>query len=415
MDEDEGPPVGDDDFVTLRREEEQEFPANDELPPQVDDDEADQTFEMEPVSAQRAKANSRRKRKSDLEVLTSSPAPKRVRTQSPANAFRAASIPSVRNVSKPPVAESSKASSQQPKKKSKARSALGPKSNNSKVSSRYPKELNDVVDRVRSRPNPPKSLYILHRETPADDGVTQTRSGRVSFKPLAYWRNEQCVFGGSPGSRGLQDGARFPLNSVKEIIRTEEVAQPMGKKKKSKKGKGRARSKSKAAEAESSDSESDVDPVDPDAEPWESDVGTLRGRVSVWDAEAQQPIDEEEEIDIAYAPAAIEASVVNVKSGSGPSFKYAKLLGNKFMGVGLVDLEPGGIKRPKNSRKMHMSFFVVKGRVTVNVGPAGGDETGTWLKFGIGKGGFWQVPRGKSSVLSRCFHADSCDRQSILD
>ena len=395
-DDDEGPVIADGDGYTGDRE--QEFAASEEPPVHFDDEEADQTFELEPAFPQRTKANSRRKRKSDLEVPTSSPAAKRVRRESPKNVSKPISSQPVEVDSQETPAESSNAPSQA-KKKAGGRPPLAAKSTNSKAASRYPKELNEVVDRVRARPNPPKSLYILRRETPADDGVTLTRSGRVSFKPLAYWRNEQCVYGGSPSGFGLKDGARFPLNSIKEIIRTEEVVEPLGKKK-SKKGKGRrSRSKSKAAEAESSGSESDEEGIDPEAEPWETEVGTLRGRVSVWDAEVQQPIEEEEEIDIAYAPAAIETSVVNVKSGSGPSFKYAKLLGNKFMGVGLVDLEPGGIKRPKNSRKMHMSFFVVKGRVTVNVGPAGGEETGSWSRFSIGKGGFWQVPRGKSYLF----------------
>ena len=42
----------------------------------------------------------------------------------------------------------------------------------------------------------------------------------------------------------------------------------------------------------------------------------------------------------------------------------------------------------KNSRKMQMVFFVYSGRVKVEV--AG-------HQFGIGKGGMWQVPRGKKA------------------
>jgi centromere protein C len=43
---------------------------------------------------------------------------------------------------------------------------------------------------------------------------------------------------------------------------------------------------------------------------------------------------------------------------------------------------------------MHMSFFVAKGRVTVEVGSLGGEMS----RFSIGKGGFWQVPRGAYSI-----------------
>ena len=57
----------------------------------------------------------------------------------------------------------------------------------------------------------------------------------------------------------------------------------------------------------------------------------------------------------------------------------------------------------KNSKKMHMAFFVAKGRVTVTVRPTyvddddddaeAAEENGS---FSIGEGGFWQVPRGES-------------------
>jgi centromere protein C len=389
-DDEEGQVWGDDDGY--------EAALSEEPRPQFDDEDADQTFAPALAFPHKTTANSRRKRKSDLEV-PSSPTAKRIRREGPKEDRKAIAISKETEVdSQRTTAESSKASSQSKPKQRGRPPPLKPKSTNTKATKGYPKQLDDVIEKVKQRPNPPKSLYILRRETPADDGVTLTRSGRMSFRPLAYWRNEQCVYGGSPSGAGLQDGARFPLNSVKEIIRTEEVVEPLGgRKKKKRKGKGRAaRSTSRTADAELSESESDEERVDPDAEPWELEVGTFRGPVSVWDTEVQAPIDQEEEIEIAYAPAAIETSTVNVNSGSGPSFKYSKLLGNRFMGVGLVDLEPGGIKRPKNSRKMHMSFFVVKGRVTVSIGPAGGEETGSWSRFSIGKGGFWQVPRGKS-------------------
>lgn len=75
---------------------------------------------------------------------------------------------------------------------------------------------------------------------------------------------------------------------------------------------------------------------------------------------------------------------------SGADFKFAKTLTLDFFGSGMVDLPPGGAKRVKNSRKMQMVFFVFYGRVEVSMG--------TPLKtFSIGKGGQWQVPRGKLS------------------
>ena len=292
--------------------------------------------------------------------------------------------------------------------------ALKTKDSNTILSSRQQTELNGIIEKVKARPGKPKSLYILRRETPADDGVIHTRSGRVSLKPLAYWRNEKCVFGGSPASASLQDGARYPLNSIKEIIRTEEVQAASLKKykkskEKSKKGQGRAKSKVDEAEMPSeSESDEDEETADPNAEPWESEVGTFRGAVSLWDAQQQQPLQDEEDVDIAYAPAAIQTREVK-----GSSFRYAKLLSTKFFGTGIVDLPPGSVKRPKNSRKMHMSFFVATGRVTVQVGPVLGQES----RFSVGKGGFWQVPRGKSrkSSPSLCIVLTLRHRESVFD
>lgn len=71
-------------------------------------------------------------------------------------------------------------------------------------------------------------------------------------------------------------------------------------------------------------------------------------------------------------------------NGEG-SFKFAKTLTTPFFGCGMVEIPPEGFKRLKNSRKMHMMFFVHSGKVVVQV-----CET----IFTITKGGFWQVPRG---------------------
>ena len=89
--------------------------------------------------------------------------------------------------------------------------------------------------------------------------------------------------------------------------------------------------------------------------------------------------------EVAYSFEAIQ-----MRDISGADFKFAKTLTLDFFGSGMVDLPPGGAKRVKNSRKMQMVFFVFYGRVEVNMG--------TPLKtFSIGKGGQWQVPRGKFS------------------
>jgi centromere protein C len=329
---------------------------------------------------QPTQANSRRKRKSDVieeeENAASSPTPEGKKRKTK---------PAIHRATKPkhvpaPAVQRLPSEAPQPVRAPKGRPPTTKPT--AELSTRQESELNQIVERVRARPGQQRSLYILRRETPADDTVTHTRSGRVSVKPLAYWRNERCVYGGSPGGAQLADGARFPLNSIKEIVRTDEVDPGIKKRSASgKKGKGKGRKR-----AETDDSDEDSEEQDPDAEPWESSHGIFRGPVSIWDPQQQAPLEIEEEVDLAYAPAAIETREVK-----GSNFKYAKLLSTPFFGTGIVDLPPGAEKRPKNSRRMVMSFFVARGRVTVSVGAYGGAGS----VFSVGKGGFWTVPRGQ--------------------
>lgn len=344
-------------------------------------------------------ANSRRKRKSDLvdrdSAAPASPKPAKIRKTNP------------RNTQKSQITTNSTPMEKAMSSKAKGKQPLRHKDDNTKMSARQEQELDDVIEKVKARPGPPRSLYILRRETPADEGVTHTRSGRVSVKPLAYWRNERCVYGGSPGGVTLETGARFPLNSIKEIVRTEEITtRPV--KRGTRSGKTTTQFKAKprqvpVADSESSESEDENSHVeDPQAEPWETEKGTLVGTVAVWDSDQQLPTEQEQQIEIAHAPAAIITREIKRSAlHEGTTFQYAKVLSTKFFGTGLVILPPGGSKRPKNSRKMHMGFYVVKGRVTVNVGPAGSEETDSWNRFSIGKGGFWQVPRGKMFLMQK--------------
>jgi centromere protein C len=291
--------------------------------------------------------------------------------------------------------------------KPRRRPAAKGKVQNPLLSTQQEAELGQIIERVRARPGQQKSLYILRRETPADDSAVHTRSGRVSVKPLAYWRNERCVYGGSPGGASLSEGARFPLNSIKEIIRTEEVdsrrsrspskGKQKGKKGNKGKGKGRAGGVKSDSDSDSdSDLDSDVDGawIDPEAEDWEANSGIYRGDVSMWDHDHQAPLAALEEVELAYAPASIQTMEIKSMHPDQQTFKYAKLIKLSFFGSGVVELAPGTFKMPKNSRKMHMSFFVAKGRVTVEVGPLRGEMS----RFSIGKGGFWQVPRGEPVI-----------------
>lgn len=375
-------------------------------PPIVENDysDEDQTFEppSKPVNQRTApnKANSRRKRKSDAiedaeSAAATSPVAKRAKRKS--NEAREPTPPKA-------AAKKTKPAKNTPKPQeepsashpARGRNALAKKDANKKLSSQRQKEVDEIVEKIRARPSAPKSLFILRRETPADDTVTHTRSGRISIKPLAYWQNERCIFSDSPKSAGIEDGARFPMKSIKEIVRADPAPESSRTKSKKSKNKGKGKNRARADEDDHSDLDlaSDGEVVDPDADEWELKSGTLKGEVASWDIEHQTGAPEEPlNIEIAHAHAAIQT-----KDVKGSTFKYAKLLSTRFFGAGVVDLPGGGVKRAKNSRKMHMCFFVVQGRVTVRVGALGGqdgDEEDWGTRFSIGKGGFWQVPRGK--------------------
>jgi len=69
------------------------------------------------------------------------------------------------------------------------------------------------------------------------------------------------------------------------------------------------------------------------------------------------------------------------------TFRFAKILSTPFLGAGFVDMPPGAVKKPKNSKRMHMVFFVYHGRIQVEI---------SGLKFSAGKGCVFQVPRGNN-------------------
>jgi centromere protein C len=97
---------------------------------------------------------------------------------------------------------------------------------------------------------------------------------------LAYWRNERCVYG--DGEADL--GQRYPLSTIKEIIRTEDI-EP--EKKGGKKRKGGKKSKSKKREEDSDDDDDERDK-------WEAEDGVLHGYIKKWDADKQVASNEEE-------------------------------------------------------------------------------------------------------------------------
>lgn len=223
------------------------------------------------------------------------------------------------------------------------------------------------------------------------------KSGRTTTKPLEWWRGEQIIYqppqrlgkellpGGyssiDPGRNAIQD----PLRLAKRRV----VKRP---------------ARVKAAEV--------YEDIDEDQEEWEREgptPGVLNAGVFVWDPETQNRIENaHEEIgeytvpllfrfsgecadglqtaELALAPIALNEKTQWAK---GNTFKFGKTLTLPFFHSGIVDLPPGGEKRPKNSRKNHMIFWVFSGRVQVDV---------SGNVFSVGRGGMWQVPRGRSKA-----------------
>ncbi|KAK0651185.1 kinetochore CENP-C fungal-like protein [Cercophora newfieldiana] len=267
-----------------------------------------------------------------------------------------------------------------------------------------------IVNIPRGPPLPKaRGLLINRREVPGDSSsMTQTRSGRNSFKPLAYWRNERVdydpeeettdAFVGKSNSRF----GKFLLPSIKEVVRVDEP-EPVYPTKSRKRG-AQAKSRGRKGRRGTYDSDSD----DPPAEPWETDAGAVFGNATCWLPEHEfNPPAQDDPIDEETKQLAISSSGIQTQPVRDASFRYAKVLSEGFYNAGIVDLPPGSEKRPKNSRKNFMSFFVHTGRVLVTV-----NDT----SFRITKGGMFFVPRGNYYSIendydqpARLFFSQGCE------
>lgn len=234
-----------------------------------------------------------------------------------------------------------------------------------------------VVEVPRGPPLPKsRGLVISRRETPGAGSMFTTRSGRASFQPLKYWANERTEMDDDDDE--FFDGKeKIRLPNIKNIVRYDDP-EP---KEKSRKGKG-ARGRPGRKKRDSDDDDDD------DLEPWEEDGDILLGEVVEWKPEHEfNPPGPDEQIEvIPNTQLALSANSIETKEIKNASFRFAKTHSTPFFGAGVVDLPPHTEKKPKNSRKMEMSFFVFSGRVQVTVADT---------VFSIGRGGMWFVPRGQ--------------------
>ncbi|KAG8674907.1 mitotic fidelity of chromosome transmission- protein [Fusarium poae] len=230
----------------------------------------------------------------------------------------------------------------------------------------------------------PKKRGLVSVRHDADE-VQTTRSGRHSFRPLSWWAGDKVVQE-EEEFKDVSGRDRFVLSTIKEVIRApvEEVrAKPS-------KPRGRpGKAKSKATRQ--------VETVEP--EDWELDPGTVNGEVILWDPEHEKnPPGDEEPVEVMDDRIALSGQAIQTRDVQGVSFRMAKTLTTPFMGAGVVDLPAGSEKRPKNSRKMHMVFFVHTGKVLVTVNEA---------SFRLSAGGMWFVPRGNYYSITNDYDADS--------
>lgn len=245
-----------------------------------------------------------------------------------------------------------------------------------------------VADIPRGPPLPKsRGLVITRRETPGAGSGFTTRSGRASYQPLSFWRNERVEL---DDEALIEDGKnQIVLPHVKNIVRVDEPERE---------AKSGSRRKGKPGRKPGKRRGVYQDDDDDDLEAWEEDGDIITGDVVEWKPEHEfNPPGPDDPIDVLPdEQIAVSANAIQTKEIRNASFKFAKTLSTPFFGSGVVDLPPGTEKKPKNSRKMHMTFFVFAGRVTVTVGDT---------LFSIGRGGMWFVPRGKHILTT--YHSGS--------
>ncbi|KAI8630861.1 hypothetical protein F5Y19DRAFT_36703 [Xylariaceae sp. FL1651] len=242
-----------------------------------------------------------------------------------------------------------------------------------------------------------RGLVTVRREESTD--MRTTRSGRASYKPLEWWKGEHVeydednanIFDDVAGKR------HFKMPTVKGVVRTEESQEAAPKRR------GRPPTGRRPGRRPSMIQEEDIE-----REEWEDNPGRVTGEVIYWYPEHEfEPPDDEDQVEVVPEELAISENAIQLKDIKDATFRFAKTLTLPFFGSGIVDLPPGAEKRPKNSRKMHLVFFVHTGSVQVTIAQT---------TFGIAKGGMFFVPRGNHySILNesdrhaRIFFAQGCE------
>ncbi|KAI1825072.1 Mif2/CENP-C like-domain-containing protein [Xylaria intraflava] len=252
---------------------------------------------------------------------------------------------------------------------------------------------------IQRGPPLPKSrgLVTIRREETAT--MKTTRSGRASFKPLEWWKGEHVEYDEEQEDLFEDAGNRhFKMPTVKGVVRAEASIEPAPKRR-GRPTTGRKPGRKPSVIAEEAELERDD---------WEHNDGRVIGEVVAWEPIHEfEPPGDEDEVEIIQEELAVSENAIHLKDIKDATFKFAKTLTLPFFGSGIVDLPPGAEKRPKNSRKMHLVFFVHTGIVQVTIAQT---------EFNIAKGGMFFVPRGnpywiknETDKPARMFFAQGCE------
>ncbi|SPO03934.1 uncharacterized protein DNG_06617 [Cephalotrichum gorgonifer] len=294
----------------------------------------------------------------------------------------------------------------QPKAKAKGKAPVAATKKSGPKPRAQPQTEDPDASILQVQPGPPlprsRGLVSLRR----DAGIQQTRSGRHSYKPLEYWKGEHVTYDQDDAREDMfRAGSRMVLPSIREVLRVEEVEEQTRKRNPRPRGRGKGPKRRAIADEEEEEKE--------EPEEWERETGEVFGDVVLWEAEHElNPPADGDHVGVAEDRLALSNEGTVTRDIRNATFRFAKTMNLSFMGSGVVDLAPDAEKKPKNSRKMQMVFFVFYGKVLVTVNES---------EFRISAGGQFFVPRGNYYSIkndydrpARLFFAQACEVASVL-
>lgn len=244
---------------------------------------------------------------------------------------------------------------------------------------------------IREKPEP---------TAPEPTAAEGRRSSRQRIKPLEFWKGEKVVYTlGERRKSGAPNAIKMP--EIAEIIRVESDQEEKERERE------RRRKKSASAGAKRKrpvkEEESDYEEEDWETRVVDGEVGVVRGYVKTYPSPqipGQEMLEEVGmylfalvhplllssltkrlgKIELAFS----RNRIVTVEVAHS-AFTFVKTYTQPYFGTGIIEIPPGGIKKTKNSGKMQLVFYLLAGKVQVQIG-----ET----SFRIRKGSQFMVPRG---------------------